>query len=496
MASKLYNRARVTITSTGTGTLSLGSPVSGYQSFASAGAQNNDVVSYVIEDGLNWEVGTGTFSSAANTLTRTVTQSSSGATAISVTTAAQVFISPLAADLLLTGLGGTLAVSSGGTGATTLTGVVKGNGTSAFTAATAGTDYLAPPSGTSILKANSGGALANATAGTDYLAPPSGTSILKANSGGALANATAGTDYVAPGGALGTPTSGNFSTGTFTWPTFNQNTSGTSANVTGVVAAANGGTGQSSYTVGDILYASGSTAISKLAGVATGNALISGGTSTAPSWGKIGISTHVSGLGTNVATALGNTTNSASGICTLDSNGYLLVNTTSAQALLTVVGTGTTSGTNAVSVFNSGLALTLFTLRNDGWAFLPSTYNNTTASAATLYIHTDGSLRRSTASSVRHKENIETWSGNGLGIIQALRPTTFNYKPDYYSNPERKFLGLIAEEVAIVSNYLVDYSNEDGTGDIENVRYANIVVPLIKAVQELSDRVSALEAKQ
>lgn len=93
---------------------------------------------------------------------------------------------------------GTLPVANGGTGATTLTGVLKGNGTSAFTAATAGTDYLAPPSGTAILKANSGGALANATAGTDYLAPPSGTAILKANSGGALANAVAGTDYASP----------------------------------------------------------------------------------------------------------------------------------------------------------------------------------------------------------------------------------------------------------------------------------------------------------
>ena len=37
-----------------------------------------------------------------------------------------------------------LAVGSGGTGATTLTGLVKGNGTSAFTAASAGTDYQAP----------------------------------------------------------------------------------------------------------------------------------------------------------------------------------------------------------------------------------------------------------------------------------------------------------------------------------------------------------------
>lgn len=40
----------------------------------------------------------------------------------------------------------TVAVSQGGTGATTLTGILKGNGTSAFTAATAGTDYLSPSS--------------------------------------------------------------------------------------------------------------------------------------------------------------------------------------------------------------------------------------------------------------------------------------------------------------------------------------------------------------
>lgn len=40
----------------------------------------------------------------------------------------------------------TVGVAQGGTGATTLTGVLKGNGASAFTAAVAGTDYLAPSS--------------------------------------------------------------------------------------------------------------------------------------------------------------------------------------------------------------------------------------------------------------------------------------------------------------------------------------------------------------
>jgi hypothetical protein len=45
-------------------------------------------------------------------------------------------------------LGTALPVASGGSGASTLTGVIKGNGTSAFTAATAGTDYVAPGTAT------------------------------------------------------------------------------------------------------------------------------------------------------------------------------------------------------------------------------------------------------------------------------------------------------------------------------------------------------------
>lgn len=56
-----------------------------------------------------------------------------------------------------------------------------------------------------------------------------------------------------------------------------------------------GGTNLTSYTVGDIIYASATTTLSKLADVATGNALISGGVGAAPSWGKIGLTTHVSG---------------------------------------------------------------------------------------------------------------------------------------------------------------------------------------------------------
>lgn len=68
-----------------------------------------------------------------------------------------------------------------------------------------------------------------------------GTGVTTSTGSGSVVLSTSPT-LVTP--ALGTPTSGNFSTGTFTWPTFNQNTTGTASNVTGTVAIANGGTGQ------------------------------------------------------------------------------------------------------------------------------------------------------------------------------------------------------------------------------------------------------------
>jgi hypothetical protein len=76
-----------------------------------------------------------------------------------------------------------------------------------------------------------------------------------------------------------------------------------------VVPATAGGTGLTSYAVGDLLYANTTTTLAKLPDVATGNALISGGVGVAPSWGKIGLTTHVSGVlpvangGTNASTA-------------------------------------------------------------------------------------------------------------------------------------------------------------------------------------------------
>lgn len=63
----------------------------------------------------------------------------------------------------------------------------------------------------------------------------------------------------------------------------------------GVLQATNGGTGLTNYITGDLIYASSATTLNQLHDVATGNALISGGVGLVPTWGKIGLTTHVSG---------------------------------------------------------------------------------------------------------------------------------------------------------------------------------------------------------
>jgi hypothetical protein len=123
---------------------------------------------------------------------------------------------------------------------------------------------------------------------------------------------------------------------------------GLTTHVSGTLPATNGGTGTATVTTGDLLYGSATNTWSKLAGVATGNALISGGVATAPSWGKIALTTHVSGV---LPIANGGTNNSsayASGAIVY-SNGTSLTGNTSILFVNTSsgnVGIGTASPTS------------------------------------------------------------------------------------------------------------------------------------------------------
>ena len=125
-----------------------------------------------------------------------------------------------------------------------------------------------------------------------------------------------------------------------------------------VVPATAGGTGQTSYAVGDILYANTTTTLAKLADVATGNALISGGVGVAPSWGKIGLTTHISGVlpvangGTNASTASITSFNNITGYTASGATGTtstnLVFSTSPSITTPTLVGDATLSTGNLV----------------------------------------------------------------------------------------------------------------------------------------------------
>ena len=116
--SKLYNLARVTTATTGTGTITLGSAVSGFLSFSAAGVQDGDLVAYGISDGANSECGTGTYTASGTTLTRSVTQSTNSNSAISLSGSAQVFVTALAPNFpLVDRSSGTNTILYGGTSA-------------------------------------------------------------------------------------------------------------------------------------------------------------------------------------------------------------------------------------------------------------------------------------------------------------------------------------------------------------------------------------------
>ena len=348
----LADRIQETTNTVGTGTLTLAGAVTGYRTFNVVFA-NGNVVFYTIDDGLgNWEVGYGTV--GTGTLSRdTVLDSSNAGALVSFNAGSKrVFCTAPSVTLLpnqtsnsgkvlttdgsvpswtpaaagtvtavsVNSSNGLAGTSSGGatpalTLSTTVTGVLKGNGTT-ISAATAGTDYAAATTGTNaqLLANNGSGGFSNVTVGsglnlaTGTLTAPSTMTY----PGAGIANSTGsawGTSYTTSGSgtvvALATSPS-------FTTPTLGVATATTVNKVT-LTAPATGSTltiaDGKTLTASNTLTFTGTDASSVAFG-AGGTVIYSGGALGTPSSGTLSsctglpISTGVSGLGSNVANFL------------------------------------------------------------------------------------------------------------------------------------------------------------------------------------------------
>lgn len=135
-------------------------------------------------------------------------------------------------------------------------------------------------------------------------------------------------------------------------------TAGKALTSTGTLGADQGGTGQAGgYAVGDVLYASGAAALSKLAAVAAGQVLISAGTTTAPAWSASPV------IGTRLETKILNLTDDteltiASGVVTAVQS-YHMVDTESDGGTDDLDGIDGTSEGDVVIIFPADAARTI-----------------------------------------------------------------------------------------------------------------------------------------
>jgi Chaperone of endosialidase len=196
--------------------------------------------------------------------------------------------------------------------------------------------------------------------------------------------------------------------------------------------------------------------------------------------------------GVNTASGLAALYSNTTGFNNLAAGAYALFSHTTGSHNTAVgygAGAALTSGSNNIYLGNSGTATESTTMRLGGVqtrTFIAGIAGVPVTGSAVV-INNQGQVGI-LASSSRYKSDIQPMGAHSRGLHQ-LRPVIFRYKDD--AQGERQY-GLIAEEVAQVYPELV---TRGASGEIEAVRYHEVIPMLLNEVQHQQRQLATLKAE-
>jgi hypothetical protein len=151
------------------------------------------------------------------------------------------------------------------------------------------------------------------------------------------------------------------------------------------------------------------------------------------------------------------------------------------------------SSTSALTVANASSS-TVFSVADTGAITMPSISSGGTGDDYLCWNSSAGNVTESTScslSSIKIKQNVEDLD-DGLDQVLAMRPVSYELKPEYNKLKLGRQIGFVAEEMEKIDTRL---TTKDENKDILGIRYDKISAVLVKAIQEQQTEIQELKSE-